>query len=106
MSGVIAHSRDPLNQGGDPRQRPQLGPKTMRPGSLPQCLVYQSQLLVVQFRLPPSPACTTNPAWLIRPPCLTPTTHALAADVEFPRHLRLSPLVSGEQPRGTPPPLL
>ena len=106
MSGVVAHSRDPLDEGGHPRQRPQLGPKTMRPGSLPQCLVYQSQLLVVQFRLAPSPARTTNPARLTRSPCLPPTAHALAADVEFPRHLRLSPLASGEQPRRTAPPLL
>ena len=106
MSAVIAHSRDPLEEGGNPRQRPQLRSETMGPGSLPQGLVHQSQLLVVQFRRPPSPARTTNPARLIRPPCLKPTAHALAADVEFPRHLRLDPLASDEQPRGAAPPLL
>lgn len=105
MSRVVAHSRYSLDDSRDPRQRPQIRAKTVGPRALPERLVYQLQLPLVQFRFTTRPARTADPAWLIARPSLVPTTHTLAAYFELPGNFCLGPLARGEQARRTSTPL-
>jgi len=79
MPGVIGHAREPLNHGRDARQRPQVGRKPVRAGTLAERLVDPGQLRRRQFRLPSGssgPAQCTAPSTT---PRLIPAAHTLPA---------------------------
>ncbi len=106
MSGVVAYSRYPLDECRHPGQRPQIRAKTVGVRALPERLVHQLQLPLVQFRFTTRPARTTDPAWLIVLPCLAPTADTLATHLEFPGNRCLGHLANGEQPCRASTPLL
>ena len=97
---MVGDSREPLDESGHPRQGPQSGAKTVGLRSLPQRLVQQLALPLVEFRFAARPPGTSEPARLIALPCHAPTTDALAAGAELAGNLRLSQLAGGEQARG------
>jgi hypothetical protein len=56
MARVIAHPGHTFHHQRDAWQRPQIGPKALRPGPRPQCLLHLAQLSPVQFRFATCPA--------------------------------------------------
>ena len=102
MSGVVTDSGEPLDESGHPRQGPQSGAKTVGWRSLPQRLVEQLALALVEFRFAARPPGASEPARLIALPCHVPAADALAAGAELAGNLSLSHLPGGEQARGAP----
>jgi len=89
MAGMIVNARSPLDDRRHAGQCPKIGSEAMGLCALPQSLVHMLELRRVQFR---PAACTSRPAnpfWLILPPSLEPSAHALTADVEFTGDLGL-----------------
>jgi hypothetical protein len=83
MAGMIVNARGPLDDRRHAGQCPQIGSETMGLRALTQNLVHLLELRPIQFwpaACPPRPA---NPIWLVLPPGLEPSAHALTADVEF-----------------------
>ena len=83
------NARDPLDDRRHPGQGPKVGSETVGLCALTQCLVHLLELRPVQLRPTSCPPRTTNPIRLILPPCLEPSAHALAADLEFTSNLSL-----------------
>jgi len=100
MAGVIVNARDLLDDRRHAGQCPQIGSETMRLCTLTQSLVHLLELRRVQPWSAPCPPRPANPIWLVLPPCLEPSAHALTADVEFTGDLCLGTLAGGKQPRG------
>lgn len=103
MSRVVVHARQPLDDGGDPGERPQLGGKAMHAGALPQRGVDARQLPAIEPRFASRPSGAFQRRAALRPPCVIPTMRRHPAHAEGTRYRRLG-LAPGEQPRGLEPP--
>jgi hypothetical protein len=89
MAGMIVNARAPLDYRRHAGQCPQIGPETMGLRALPQSFVHPLELRPIQFWPATCPPRTANPIWLVLPPGLEPSAHALTADVEFTGDLSL-----------------
>ena len=89
MAGMIVNAGDPLDDRCHPGQCPQIRSETVGLRALTQSLVHLLELRPIQFRPTTCPPRPTNPIWIILPPCLEPSAHALTADVEFTGDLGL-----------------
>src|ERR1039458_4129074 len=89
MAGMIVNARGPLDHRRHAGQRPQIGSETVSLRALTQSFIHLLELRFVKLRPTPCPSCPANPIWIILPPCLEPSAHALTADVEFTGDLSL-----------------
>jgi len=78
------HPRQPLDDGGHPRQGPQVGAKPMRARPLAQRPVDDLQLLTIELRFAARSARTSQGSHPALPPFSVPATHTLAAYLEGP----------------------
>ena len=89
MARMIVNARGPLDHRRYTGQRPQIGSETMGLRALTQRLVHLLELRPIQFRPATCPPSSANPIWLVLPPSLEPSAHALTADVKFTGDLSL-----------------
>ena len=97
MSRVIVDTRQPLDNTRYAGKGPQIGGKTVSPGSLSQCRIDRSQLLSVQLRLAACPARASQCAAAAALPLPVPATYALPAYPQFSGNCRQEHPSSGEQ---------
>jgi len=106
MSRVIVDTRQPLDNTRYAGKGPQIGGKTVSPGSLSQCGIDRSQLLSVQLRLAACPARASQCAVAAMFPLPVPATYALAAYPQLSSNCRQDHPASGEQTGRSLPSLL
>lgn len=106
MSRVIVDTRQPLDNTRYAGKGPQIGGKTVSPGSLSQCHIDRSQLLSVQLRLAACPARASQCSAAAALPLPVPATYALPAYPQFSSNCRQDHPSSGEQTGRSLPSLL
>jgi hypothetical protein len=89
MAGMIVNARGPLDHRRHAGQRPQISFETVSLCALTQSFVHLLELHFVKLRPTSCPSCPANPIWIILPPGLEPSAHALTADAEFTSDLSL-----------------
>lgn len=96
MSGMILHTRQPLDDRGHPRQGPKVGSESVRARPLAQRPVHQLQLLAVQLRFA-ARATGRSQGWhTALSPLSVPAADTLAANPQKASH-RGENLASAEQ---------
>jgi len=100
VTGMVVHPRQPLDNTGHSRKRPQIRVETMRACPLPERSIHQLELLSFQFRLPARPARAAQRSSATPLPCSVPTAHALATDLEFASNRR-KVHSAGSEPSGS-----
>lgn len=106
MSRVIVDTRQALDNACYAGKGPQIGGKTVSPGSLSQCDIERSQLLSVQLRLAACPARAPQCAVAAIFPLPVPATYTLAAYPQLSSNSRQDHPASGEQTGRSLPSLL
>jgi hypothetical protein len=106
MSRVIVDTRQALDKTRYAGKGPQIGGKTVSPGSLSQRDINRSQLLSVQLRLAACPARASQCTFAAMLPLPVPATYALAAYLQLSSNCRQDHPASGEQTGRTLPSLL
>ena len=99
MTGVIAHRREPFDEPGHARQRPQLRREPVLARPLPQGQLQTRQLFAIQPGLAPQPPRGLQPLAPLLAPRLIPSVRRLPTDLQCPHDRRLR-LPAPEQPRG------
>jgi len=99
VAGMVPHPGVPLDDGGHPRQRPQIGAETVGPRPLAKQALDLFELAAVEFGLAAGSTGGAQRGEAAPLPRLVPATGALAAGVERPSHKGQS-LACPEQLRG------
>ena len=96
VAGMIRHPGRGLYDLAHPGQGPQVSRVTVGGGPLGQFFSDTAELGGVQLGQPPSPPGAGQASRPLRLPVGVPAAHALTADFQLPRHVRLG-LALGEQ---------
>ena len=105
---MVRHARHLLDDLGDPGQGPQIGAKTVGPGTQEQHAVEFLLLYSGQARLAAKSIGTAKSFCSTVKPVIMPALHALTADAQLAGNLSLAVLAAGKQSRRmrAPPPEL
>ncbi len=99
MARMVPHAAVPLDDGGHPRQRPQIGAEAVGARPLEKPALDLGELLAIQPRLATGSTGGTQRGQAAPLPGLVPAADALAAGVECARH-KGQFLAAAEQLRG------
>lgn len=102
MPGMVPDAGEALDDVGDPRERPQIGPKAMRRRPSSHSPFYGRQRFGSQPRLAPGSARPLQPRSALAFPRVVPVVRTDPRHAERPGHRRLR-FASREQPRGLQP---
>ena len=99
---MVPHAGQALDDGRDPRQRPQIGAEPLRRRAGPERPFHGSQGVGVQLRLAASPPRALQPRAASDLPRVVPVVRADPRHAKLLGHRRLR-FASREQPRGLQP---
>jgi hypothetical protein len=99
---MVSDARQALDDGGDPRQGPQIGAKAQRRRAGPERPFHGSQGVGVQLRLAAGPPRALQPRAAPDLPRVVPVVRADPRHAKLLGHRRLR-FASREQPRGLQP---